>query len=106
MGELLIMEKGAVGEIYHLSPDQGIAVKDVVHLICHKMGQSFDTSTKIVGERLGQDQAYIIDSSKARGQLGWSCLIPFDKGIGQTFDWIESNYEEIIKQPLQYIHKE
>ena len=106
MGELLIMEQGAIGEIYHLSPDQGIAVKDVVYLICHKMGRSFETSTKNVGERLGQDQAYIIDSSKARTELGWSCSIPFNEGIGQTLDWIENNYEEIIKHPLHYIHKE
>lgn len=106
LGELLIMEKGTVGEIYHLSPDQGIAVKDVVALICHKMGQSLETATKNVGERLGQDEAYIIDSSKARTQLGWSCSIPFDKGIQQTLDWIENNYEEITKQPLHYIHKE
>ncbi len=106
MGELLIMEKGTVGEIYHLSPDEGIAVKDVVALICHKMGQSLETATKNVGERLGQDEAYIIDSSKARMQLGWSCSIPFDKGIEQTLDWIENNYEKITQQPLHYIHKE
>ena len=106
IGELLIMEKGTVGEIYHLSPDEGIAVKDVVALICHKMGQSLETATKNVGERLGQDEAYIIDSSKARTQLGWSCSIPFDKGIQQTLDWIENNYEKITQQPLHYIHKE
>jgi dTDP-glucose 4,6-dehydratase len=106
MGELMIMEKGSIGEIYHLSPDQGIKVKDVIHLICHKMGKAFETSVKSVGERLGQDQAYIIDSTKARTQLGWNCSIPFNKGIGQTLDWIENNYEEIIKHPLNYIHKE
>jgi len=105
IGEKLIMEKGKPGHIYHLSPDHGIAVKDVVQLICQKMNVPFDKSTKIVSERLGQDKAYIIDSSKARTELGWNCSISLDKGLQQTIDWVEKNYDEINTQPLSYVHK-
>jgi len=105
-GELAIMEHGRIGEIYHLSPDQGVAVKDVVHAICKKMKVDFGIATKIVAERLGQDKAYTIDSTKARTELNWKPLITLDEGISQTVDWVEKSFDEIAKQPLVYIHKE
>src|SRR5262249_42565527 len=33
-GELAMLHDGRVGERYHLSPDSGIAVRDVVRIIC------------------------------------------------------------------------
>ena len=54
-GELLAMEKGKTGEIHHLSPSQGIGVRDVVKIICDKMSVSFDRATREVEERLGRD---------------------------------------------------
>ncbi|HSX38025.1 MAG TPA: GDP-mannose 4,6-dehydratase [Chlamydiales bacterium] len=103
-GELAIMEKGQVGQIYHLSPDEGIAVRSVVKIICDKMAQPFEKATQIVEERLGQDKAYTIDSTKARG-LGWKPLIPLNEGLQQTLDWVMGNIEEISLQPLGYVHK-
>jgi dTDP-glucose 4,6-dehydratase len=105
-GELAIMEKGRLGEIYHLSPDTGVQVRDVVQTICKKMNAPFDKAVKAVAERLGQDKAYTIDSSKARTELGWKPLITLSEGIGQTVQWIEANIESIQKESLQYIHKE
>ncbi len=104
-GELMAMEKGKKGEIYHLSPGGGIAVKDVVAMICKKMGKDFNEVTKTVAERLGQDKAYVIDSSKARKEFGWSPRISTDEGIKGVVDWIEGNWDCIKKEPLEYIHK-
>jgi dTDP-glucose 4,6-dehydratase len=39
-GESAVLERGQVGELYHLSPDQGIAVRDVVRLIAERLGRS------------------------------------------------------------------
>lgn len=104
-GELLAMEKGQAGEIYHLSPNEGITVRNVLKIICDKMGVSFEKATKTVAERFGQDAAYVIDSSKARKEFGWHPEITFEKGISGVIEWVEDNWEEIQKEPLEYVHK-
>jgi len=105
-GELLVMEKGRIGQIYHLSPDQGIAVKKVVKAICDLMNVPFEIATTTTEERLGQDKAYLIDSTKARTELNWKSMIALQEGLQCTLDWILQNYKEIAQQPLCYIHKE
>lgn len=105
-GELLAMENGEIGHIYHLSPDSGISVKDVVQTICKHLKVSFDEATTVAPERLGQDKAYVIDSTKARKTLGWKPLISLDQGLKQTTEWVATHYEELSKLPLAYIHKE
>jgi len=104
-GELATLEKGRTGEIYHLSPDKGIAVKDVVRIICDNMGVVFDNATKTVSERLGQDKAYVIDSSKARAAFGWQPVISMEEGLSGVVDWIERNWKMVTNEPLRYIHK-
>jgi len=104
-GELAAMENGKNGSIYHLSPDNGIAVRDVVKSICKAMGKNFDESVCSVSERLGQDKSYIIDSSKIRKDLGWSTNISLENGINSVIQWVEKYWEEIQNQPLEYLHK-
>jgi len=105
-GELRAMEDGKLGEIYHFSPDQGVKVKDVVTEICRLLNAPFHQATKVVGERLGQDKAYLIDSTKARAFLGWKPRISFQEGLRETGLWIEKNYAAIAQHPLNYVHKE
>jgi dTDP-glucose 4,6-dehydratase len=104
-GELAILEKGKLGLIYHLSPDEGVAVRDVVRLVCERMGKSFDEATTMVAERPGQDAAYVIDSTRARTELGWRPQITLEQGLGEVVDWVEKNWDEIQRQPLGYQHK-
>lgn len=104
-GELAAMESGNNGEIYHFSPDQGVAVRDVVRAICERMGEDFAARTVSVSERLGQDKAYVIDSSKARKQFGWGTKISLDEGIAGVVEWFEKYKNDIMKQPLVYVHK-
>lgn len=104
-GELAVLEKGRLGQIYHLSPDQGIEVKDVVSKICQKMKVDFKKVTRAVSERAGQDKAYVIDSSKARREFGWKPKKNFSEGIDEVINWIKDNWDEIRKMPLEYTHK-
>ncbi|MCB1107764.1 MAG: GDP-mannose 4,6-dehydratase [Chlamydiia bacterium] len=105
-GTLLAMEKGRLGEIYHISPDKGVSVKEVVKTICNKMNTSFEESIEIAPERLGQDKAYTIDSTKIRTELGWKPEISLEEGINQTVKWVNSHFDAIRHQPLEYVHKE
>jgi dTDP-glucose 4,6-dehydratase len=104
-GELDILEKGRIGELYHLSPDGGISVRDIVEKLCALMGYGFGTATKVVDERPGQDAAYVIDSTKARTELGWRSTISLDMGLRECIDWVDAHWREIEAQPLSYIHK-
>lgn len=104
-GELAILERGQIGGLYHLSPDQGVAVRDIVQRICDRLEVPFDQATKVVDERPGQDAAYVIDSGRARMELGWSPRIGLDEGLSEVVDWASEYWDEILKQPLEYEHK-
>ncbi len=103
-GELAAMENGA-GGILHLSPDEGVAVHDVVATICERLGKDFEAVTRGVEERLGQDRAYTIDSSRARRDLSWTPEVSLEAGISEVVDWVDRHWDEIQRQPLEYVHK-
>jgi dTDP-glucose 4,6-dehydratase len=104
-GELRAMEAGEPGSIYHLSPDQGLAVREVVRLICERTGKAYEAATTAVAERPGQDAAYVIDSSRARRELGWSPSISIEEGLDDVVRWIDDNWTLISKEPLEYVHR-
>jgi dTDP-glucose 4,6-dehydratase len=104
-GELIAMEQGTNGNIYHLSPDQGISVKDLVARISKYLNVSFDQAAHSVDERLGQDASYIIDSSKARQELAWKTHVDIEVGLRGVISWAENNWDAIQKESLEYAHK-
>jgi dTDP-glucose 4,6-dehydratase len=104
-GELAAMERGRHGDIYHLSPDSGIAVRDVVGMICDMLKVPFNKAVKVAEERLGQDAAYVIDSCKARKELGWRPSVGMREGIAEVIGWVSANWDQIRREPLEYIHK-
>jgi len=104
-GEMLAMLGGQPGEIYHLSPVGGDVIKDIVKRICELMDKDFAKSTTTIDERLGQDSAYVIDSTKAYKELGWSPKINLADGLKSTISWVETEWEQIQKEPLEYLHK-
>ena len=105
LGQLVAMEHGGIGEIYHFSPDQGIRVRDLVQEICQAIGKDFRSNTIDVGERLGQDKAYVIDSAKARNQFLWLPEITLTDGLRQVKNWVEEEWNLICSEPLEYVHR-
>jgi dTDP-glucose 4,6-dehydratase len=104
-GELCAMNHGRPGEIYHLSPDNsGYSVRDVVQRVCKARGRVFDECIENVGERLGQDAAYVIDSTKAREELGWRPQVSINNGIKEVVDWVDGNINSFSNENLDYIH--
>lgn len=104
-GEKAILERGRIGQLYHLSPDQGVQVREVVQTICARLQKPFAEATRSVEERPGQDKAYIIDSTKARTELGWSPKMSMEEGLTDVVDWVNEYWNEIQKHELAYIHK-
>ena len=60
---------------------------------CQLMGYDFEVSIVVVGERLGQDAAYVIDSTKAREGFGWAPKISLEEGLAEVIAWVEDNWE-------------
>jgi dTDP-glucose 4,6-dehydratase len=100
-----IAQHSSVGEVYHISTDRIISIKDLVMLICEKLGARFDTQVKIVGERLGKDNAYWLSSSKLRDDIGWRDEVSLEVGLDQCLAWVKSNQAVLNSHPINYIHK-
>lgn len=100
-----IMLNGDVGETYHISTDEIVSIRQLVELICKKMNVSFDDCVEVVGERLGKDAAYMLDSTKVREKLGWSDKISLEEGIDQCVAWVDKNLDDLKKQEMDYVHK-
>lgn len=103
-GEKAILERGRIGELYHLSPDRGVEVREVVRTIAERLGRKFEEVTDIVAERPGQDAAYVIDSTKARTELGWKPAISLQQGLDDVVQWVDGNWDAIKTLPLEYQH--
>lgn len=104
-GTIRVARKADLGEIYHFSTKQNISIRDLVEMIANQLNVSFEDNVEVVNERLGKDAAYLLDSTKARENLGWQDKISLEQGLEATISWVKDNLEEIIKQPIDYIHK-
>lgn len=104
-GTQAIGEKGNSGEIYHISTERMITIRQLVELICEKMAMPFEQLCEVADDRLGKDSAYLLDSSKVRSELNWQDKISLEKGIERTIDWVKANIDQLASTPLDYIHK-
>lgn len=104
-GTMKVARNAPSGEVYHLSTEKYISIRELVENICRKMEVQYDEVVQVVGERQGKDAAYLLDSTKAKEQLGWTAKVKLDEGIDETIKWVNENFEEIVKQPSKYVHK-
>ncbi len=42
----------------------------------------------------GHDRRYVIDFTKARRELNWVPLLPFEEGLGNTVDWYVTEFSD------------
>lgn len=100
-----IMERGTLGETYHISTDEIVTIRALVEKIAVMMGVAFEDLAVVGEERLGKDAAYMLESSKIRSELGWSDKISLDKGLEETAQWLDKYLAHIRDLPYDYIHK-
>lgn len=102
---LRLARDGQPGEVYHLATRVTHSIRQVVELICRRLGADFRQVVEIVDERPGKDAAYLLDSTKARTTLGWEDRISFEDGVGEVIAWVDEHLEALRQQPLDYRHK-
>jgi dTDP-glucose 4,6-dehydratase len=100
-----IMRNGVPGAAYHISTSRIISVRGLVELICERMKARFEECVEIVGERLGKDAAYRLNSEKLRSELGWRDAISLEQGVDETIAWVDRWIEDLKQQPIDYVHK-
>ena len=102
-GVIAAMLNGRRGRVYHLSPDGGgILVRNVVAAVCRQLDVDLEDMVECRPESMAQDKAYVIDSSRARRELGWSPEIKFEDGISGVNEWIDHYWDDIKRLPLDY----
>ena len=90
-GEVLAL-KAEPGSCWHISTKEAISIRSLVKKICELNNVSFNSIVEEVGDRLGKDKNYLLDSSKVRNFLNWKDQVKLEVGINNTFKWMEHNY--------------
>jgi dTDP-glucose 4,6-dehydratase len=96
---------GLAGDSYHISTRETVSIRDLVEKICEMTNTSFKDLAVLTEDRLGKDQAYLLDSGKIRKELGWTHHINLDEGLNETLTWVVDNLEILKSLPADYIHK-
>ncbi len=100
-----MMLGGKSGETYHISTNEVISIRALVERICAKLNAEFEDHVEFVGDRIGKDSAYHLDSKKIRNELGWEDKISLDQGLDECIAWVKCNFETLKQQPFDYQHK-
>ena len=95
---------GTVGSAYHISTASTCSIRELVDQICQMTGVSFEDLVEISEDRLGKDEAYLLDSTRLRNDLGWSDTRSLRQGLTETLAWMEDNLSQLQNCPDDYIH--
>lgn len=104
-GTLTVAHRAKPGEMFHFATTSYVSIRELVGMIAAQLGVVMDDLVKVVEDRPGKDQAYYLDSGKAREVLGWRDRIGLEQGIEQTISWVRDNFEILRKMDAHYIHK-
>ena len=97
---------GIPGDSYHISTNQTITIRGLVEKICELTNANFSELVEVSEDRLGKDQAYLLDSTKLRENFTWQDKINLEQGLIDTLSWVDNNIEILKSLPADYIHKQ
>ncbi|MEW6635332.1 MAG: dTDP-glucose 4,6-dehydratase [Actinomycetota bacterium] len=97
----VVLERGAVGEVYNVGGHNEKANLEVVRTICRLLDDLVPDSPhapheeliEFVADRPGHDRRYAIDATKIGRELGWRPLETFETGLEKTVRWYLENRE-------------
>ena len=96
---------GVAGDSYHISTPDTVSIRELVEKVCALTDTPFAELAVVSEDRLGKDQAYLLDSGKIRKDLGWSHTVSLDDGLKETLAWVDANLDVLKTLPADYIHK-
>ena len=102
---LRIAREADPGQIFHLSSDEWVTIRSLVERICELMGVKFEDVVDLGPPRLGQDAAYLLDSSLVRQQFGWKPGRDLACTLADTRQWLTTHLPSLRQQPQDYVHK-
>jgi dTDP-glucose 4,6-dehydratase len=97
---------GIPGDSYHISTNETISIRGLVEKICELTKANFTELVEVSEDRLGKDQAYLLDSTKLRENFIWQDKINLEQGLIDTLSWVDNNIEILKSLPADYIHKQ
>ena len=80
----MLVEKDARGP-YNFSMGEEITVRRMIETICQIM--SVPVHVQTLNNPQGMIANQVLDSSKARHELGWKPLYTLEEGLRKTIDW-------------------
>jgi dTDP-glucose 4,6-dehydratase len=90
-GVLAVCERGRVGEVYNIGPDDAeVPNIAVAESIVTTLGVSMEL-IQPVKDRLAHDRRYAVSYEKIASELGFKPKISFAEGLGETIKWYRSN---------------
>ena len=104
-GEIAVLDEGTVGELYHLSPDGGVEVRDVVRRSAAAWAGGSRTRSRSSTSGRARTRPTSSTRPRPRRSFGWKPEIDLDEGIAEMAAWVDANWAAIAKQPLNYQHK-
>lgn len=100
-----LCNKSINGDVYHISTNQLISIKDLVEMIFKLKKTSLKKYLKISSDRIGKDSLYSLNSKKIRKELKWIPKTNLKCGLLETIKWIEKNINILKMQSKNYLHK-
>ncbi len=100
----LVVEKGAIGEVYNIAGGNEKENIWIVHSILNHLNKP-SSLIKYVKDRPGHDVRYSLDDSKIRKELGYSETETLEERLHETVNWYVKNqnwWEKILKNDREY----
>lgn len=101
-----IMTQGEIGSSFHISTRELVSIRHLVELIASKTNVQVSDFVDNAGERKGKDEAYMLDSTKVRTQLGWEDHIDLSHGVDKVISWVDENLKPLSELEQDYVHRQ
>jgi len=101
---LIMKNKRANGEFFHISSKQMISIKDLIKKICKIYKYDYSKLIKETKDRIGKDKFYKLQTKKIE-KFGWKTKVSLEQGIKKTGNWLKKNNKNFTNSDLFYRHK-